>query len=54
MTALYPALSVCDMHGSCGAECNYKGYCNPEIEAVYGCSCCSRGLTSSKSSMPFQ
>ena len=27
---------------------------NPEIEAVYGCSCCSRGLTSSKSITPFQ
>jgi hypothetical protein len=26
----------------------------PEIEAVYGCTCCSRGLTSSKSIIPFQ
>ena len=30
------------------------GYCDPEIEAVYGCTGCSRGLTSSKSITPFQ
>jgi hypothetical protein len=40
--------------GSCGAKGNYKGYCNSEIEAVYGFTCCSRGLTSSKSITPFQ
>jgi hypothetical protein len=40
--------------GSCGAEGDYNGYCDPEIEAVYGCTCCSRGLTSSKSITPFQ
>ena len=33
---------------------NYNGYCNPEIEALYVCNCCSRGLTSSKSITPFQ
>jgi hypothetical protein len=42
------------VRGGCRAEGNYKGYCNPEIEAVYGCTCCSRGLTSSKSITPFQ
>jgi hypothetical protein len=40
--------------GSCGAEGDYNGYCNPEIEADYGCTCCSLGLTSSKSITPFQ
>jgi hypothetical protein len=40
--------------GSGGGEGDYNGYCNPEIEAVYGCTCCGRGLTSSKSITPFQ
>jgi hypothetical protein len=40
--------------GSCSAEGDYDGYCNPEIEALYGCTRCSRGLTSSKSITPFQ
>jgi hypothetical protein len=36
------------------AEDASNGYCNLESEAVYGCTCCSRGLTSSKSITPFQ